>query len=261
MTQRSKIRATKTACDCLSADIIREIIREELDRKFNTEIRDIQHQLTRLDETIAHFKTEYDKLKAECELQKSDITQLKKDNEQLRILSTDLAHRMNIAEHLSRTCNVEIQCVPEHKNENVYNILHNLANTIKCPLSDSDINHCTRIAKINKKNPRPGSILVKFSNRRLRDTFLAGVIKFNRNNPNDKLNTGHLGYASEKKSPVFVSEHLPLGTKRLHAEARRKAKELDYRFCWVRDGKVFLRKTENSNYILIKDQQVLNKLS
>lgn len=260
VTQRLKPRG-KVTCDSLSADTIREIIREELDKKFDTQIRDIQVNLASLDGILTHFNTEFEKVKSQCESQTAIITQLQRDKEELRATCTDLSQRLAQAEQLSRTCNVEIQCVPENKNENVYSTVHQLANTIKCPLSDSDINYCTRIAKLNAKSPRPRSILVEFSSRRLRDNFLAGVIKFNRNHPTEKLNTSHLGYGGEKKSAVFVSEHLTLDIKRLHAEARRKAKELNYRFCWVRDGKVFLRKADNSNYILVKDSLVLNKLS
>lgn len=260
VTLRSKPRSVPS-CSCPTADLIRDIIKEELDRKLNTQINVIQQKLSKLDETLSFFTNEFEKIKQQFDSQSALITQLQSDNEKLRSVTTELTQRVNKAEHLSRTCNVEIQCVPENKSENLYSTVQQLAKTIKCPLSDSDLDYCTRIAKINTKSPRPRSILVKFSSRRLRDSFLAGVIKFNRNNPTDKLNTSHLGYGANKKIPVYVCEHLTLDTKQLHAEARRKAKELNFRFCWVRDGKVFLRKTENSNYILVKDRSILNSLT
>lgn len=260
ITLRSKPRATVT-CSCPSADIIRDIIREELDRKFGTEIKEIKEKLSRLDETIAHFNNEFDKVKRECESQTNLISQLQGENEKLKVISTNLAQRMNQAEQLSRTCNIEIQCVPEYKNENLYSTVLQLAKTIKHPISESDLHYCTRIAKLNPTSARPRSILVRLGSRRLRDSLLAGVIEFNRNNPTDKLNTSHLGYGGNKKSPVFVCENLTPDAKQLHAEARHKAKELNYRFCWVRDGKVFLRKTESSGYILVKNRAVLNSLS
>lgn len=260
VTHRSKLRSPAN-CDCISADTIRDIIREELDRKFNTQINDIQLKLSRLDDRLSFFNTEHDKIKRECEAQKLQLSQLQRDNEQLRTLTADLAQRLNQTEQLTRTCNLEIQCVPENKTENLYKTVQLVASTIKCPLSESDLHFCTRIAKLNPKSPRPRSILVKFSSRRLRDTFLAGVIKFNRNNPTDKLNTSHLGHRGDKKTPVFVCEHLTLETKKLHAEARLKAKELNYRYCWIRDGKLFLRKSDNSNFIVVKDRAILNTLN
>lgn len=262
VTLRSKPSSTST-CSCPTAEIIREIIREELDRKFSGQITEIKDKLLKLDESIKVFNFEFAKVKSECESQKVDISQLQSDNEHLRATTAELALRLNQAEQLSRSCNLELQCVPEHHSENLYSTVQQLAKVIKCPLADSDLQYCTRIAKLNSNSPRPRSILVKFSSRRLRDTFLAGAIKFNRSNPSDKLNTSHLGmgHSGNKKSPVYVCEHLTLDTKQLHAEARIKAKQLNFRYCWVRDGKVFLRKTESSNYILIKNRSVLNSLS
>lgn len=258
VTHRSKPQSN---CHCLSAEVIREIIREELDRKFNSQIKDIQTKLSNIDGSLNYYSSEFDRVNRESEAQKQLINKLHIDNEELRANTRDLTHRVHQMEQLSRAENLEIQCVPEHKNENLYNTVQQLGKTIKCPVVDSDIQYCSRIAKLNNSSPRPRSVLVKFSSRRLRDTFLAGVIKFNRNNPSDKLNSAHLGIGSSKKSAVFVSEHLTSDTKSLHAAARLKAKQLSYKFVWVRDGKVFVRKTENSNYVHIKSVEVLSSLS
>ncbi|KOB66988.1 Uncharacterized protein OBRU01_16391 [Operophtera brumata] len=244
VTLRSKPRSARN-CHCLSADIIREIIREELDRKLNSEIKDIQSKLSSIDESLACYSVEFDLLKRESEAQKQLIGTLQKDNAELRDTSRVLTNRVHQMELLSRADNLEIQCVPENKNENLYNTVQQLGKTIKCPLSDSDVQYCSRIAKLNNSSPRPRSILVKFNSRRLRDTFLAGVIKFNKYNSSDKLNTTHLG----------------LCIKSLHAATRLKAKQLNYKFVWVRDGKVFVRKTENSNYLYIRNFDVLSSLS
>lgn len=259
VTLRSKPRGSE-GCNCLSADLIRDIIREELDKIFNTALKDIQSKLDKFEESLAVCTSEYIKLNQESESQRALIEQQQNINEQLRTANRDLTNRLQHVERLSRANNLEIQCVPEHNNESLYTTIQQLGNTIKCPVTDSDIQYCTRIAKFSAATPRPRSILVKFNSRRLRDTFLAGVIKFNRNNPADKLNTSHLGYGG-KKSAVYVTEHLTPEAKVLHAAALRKAKEFNYRFVWVRDGKVFLRKTENSNFILVKDMDFLNKLN
>ncbi|KAL4716157.1 hypothetical protein ACJJTC_013934 [Scirpophaga incertulas] len=226
VTLRVKPRNTSN-CGCVSAETIRDIIREELDKKFCSQINDIQVKL--------------------------DIAEINSSNRDLKV-------RLNQVEQISRSNNIELQCVPENKNENLYSIVQQLSKTIKCPLSDSDVHYCTRIAKQNNNSPRPRAILVKFSNRRLRDTFLANAIKFNKNNPSNRLNTSHLGYGGDKKS-VFVSEHLTLDAKQLHLKTRQRARELNYRYCWTRDGKILVRKSDTSNFIHIKDSLDLEKLT
>ncbi|CAG9784798.1 unnamed protein product [Diatraea saccharalis] len=48
--------------------------------------------------------------------------------------------------------------------------------------------------------------------------------------------------------------------KALHAAARAKAKELSYKFVWVRDGRIFMRKSETSDFTHVRNGEVLEKL-
>lgn len=129
-----------------------------------------------------------------------------------------------------------------------------------CPIPTEKILHCTRIAKINRENnQRPRSIVVQFATPRDRDTFLAAAIKFNKSKPSpENLNTSHLGYSGEK--PVYVLEHLSPSNKALHAAARLAARKSGYKHVWIRHGRIFVRKTDHSDYILIRDMNSLDKI-
>lgn len=48
--------------------------------------------------------------------------------------------------------------------------------------------------------------------------------------------------------------------KNVHAAARAKAKDLNYKFVWVKGGNVYMRKTESSEYKLIKSVESLSLL-
>lgn len=77
--------------------------------------------------------------------------------------------------------------------------------TIDCEINEENVLNCSRVMKFNGNNNRPKSIVVQFNTQRLRDTFLAACINFNKKkNFNDKLNTSHLGLAGDK-SPIFVT--------------------------------------------------------
>ncbi|CAH2096753.1 unnamed protein product [Euphydryas editha] len=82
-----------------------------------------------------------------------------------------------------------------------------ISKVVSANLKESDIHHCTRVAKLNREDKRPRSIIVKFGTPLLRDTFLANTIKFNKEHHNDKLNTSHIGIAGNKK-PIYILEHL-----------------------------------------------------
>ncbi|KAL4710479.1 hypothetical protein ACJJTC_008881 [Scirpophaga incertulas] len=135
-----------------------------------------------------------------------------------------------------------------------------LFNTINCLPGVSDIQHCSRVAKIDPKNTRPRNILVKFSNQKRRDDFIKSVIEFNKKKKSeDRLNTSHLGMAGDKTA-IFVSEHLSLENKQLHASARIRAKQLGYKYVWVRNGKIFIRKSEETSHICVRNLDTLKKM-
>ncbi|CAF4918133.1 unnamed protein product [Pieris macdunnoughi] len=264
VTQRTKARTEKN-CSCISPSSIRDIIREEFEllftHKIHPEMLEVRNAVSSLEASMTYFNAELEKVKADQAEQTKIIGVLKSETESLRATNISLSSRLAQMDQHVRSSNVEIQCVPENKQENLINTVMQLGKVIKCPISETQIHYCSRLAKINNSSPRPRSILVKFNSPRLRDEFLAATSKFNKINREDKLNTSHLGIGANKKAAIYVAEHLTHENKRLHATARSKAKELGYKFVWVRDARIYMRKDEQSSYIYVKDIDLVNKLS
>lgn len=264
VTQRTKAR-TGSNCSCVSASNIRDIIRDELQtlftHKIHPEILELRNVMSSLETSMAHFNVELEKVKTDQVEQAKLIDVLKSETELLKATNRTLSYRLAQIDQHARSSNVEIQCVPENKQENLINTVVQLGKVIKCPINEGQIHYCSRLAKLNNSTPRPRSILVKFNSPRLRDEFLAATSKFNRTNRDDKLNTSHLGIGGSKKMAIYVAEHLTHENKCLHAATRSKAKELGYKFVWVRDSRIYMRKNEQSGHIYVKDIDLLNKLS
>lgn len=233
-------------------DIIKTSVSEEL--------KSLRNEISGMDKSLSFISEMYEETKSKLAEQEINIKHLKDENSTLRETIQNLSSRMQLMEQYSRASNIEVQCLPEHKNENVGNIVLQIGKVINFPLQEGDIHQCTRVAKLNASSDRARSIVVKFASPRIRDGFLAQSIKFNRSNKTNKLNTSHVGMAGNQ-TPIFIVEHLsPIG-KALHAAARRKAKELGYKFVWTRQGKIYMRKNETSEYVYVKDSFVLDKLS
>lgn len=121
-----------------------------------------------------------------------------------------------------------------------------LGKVVSYNIQEPDILSVTRIKKLDLDSKRPRSIVVKLRNTRIRDEVLASVMKFNKSLDKDKkLNSNHLGYGGTK-SPVFVSEHLSPMNKAIHAETRKVAREKGYKYVWVRDGRILVRKDDGA---------------
>lgn len=245
---------------------LRDIIAQEIGSSLKTLSND-QSQLRDLfdgfNQAINFFSEKYEELKVAADEKSEKIKLLEAENSFLQESVRNLTRRMNITEQYARSSNVELQCVPENKSENLIKTVLQLGKNIKCDIEDADISHCTRIAKKNTESDRPRSILVKFNSPRLRDSFLASAIQYNRNNPKERLSTSHLGAVVNRNQPahpIYVAEHLSADNKILHSAARARARELDYKFVWVRNGRIFIKRSEESERITVDNLDQLNHL-
>ncbi|KAJ8716729.1 hypothetical protein PYW07_003356 [Mythimna separata] len=250
--------------------IIQEIIKAEFNdmltqfnknliSTMNNELETVNAEMKEMVKSMQFINKQFEDFERNQKISDETIHKLQLENSELKTTVANLSQRINNLEQQSRSNNIEVQCMPETKNENVYTIVKQLGKVVKCDIQEKDILNCSRIAKTNSSSTRPKSIVVQLASPRLRDQLLASVIKYNQNNQDNKLHCGHLGFAG-KKSPVYVVEHLSPTNKALHAATRIKAKEMNYKYVWVRNSKIFTRKTDGAEYILIKNMSSLSKM-
>lgn len=248
-------------------DIVREEVRILLQESIGTLNSTMSVRLTELNEQIGDLRasvnfmsSEFDDMKKSTVTCQNEMRLIKKENDCLRNELNNLSRKLTQIDQLSRASNMEIQCVPEHRSENILNIVKKLGNTVKMPIKDSDVLFCSRIAKQNQESTRPRTILVKLNSPRTRDSILSAVMTYNKQNAQQKLNSSDLGFGPNEKTAVFVTENLSPENKNLHSAARHRAKELKYKFVWVRGGRIYMRKTESSEMIYVRNIDTLNKL-
>lgn len=250
--------------DYVTETKLRSILQQELKGALKStmgelvaaEIKNMSEQIRELKDSMAFFNTRYEDLKSILEERNTLVEILKSDNDKLKSTVSDLTNRLHLVEQNMRDSNIEINGIPEHKQENLTKVIEQLAKTIDAPVTGEDILHITRAAKMSKDNSRPRSVIVKLRAPRQRDAILASVSSFNKKNNKEKLHTQHLGLGGPCK-PVFVSEHLSPTNKSLHAATRLRAKECNYKFTWVRNGRIFVRKDEFSEAFLIRNMDSL----
>lgn len=250
--------------------IVRDVIKTELGEMMtqfnkslvaiiNKEMEPIRNQIKEVTDSMSYISDRFDELEKDKAEANKSLKALEGENLKLKTTVNDLSMRLNYIEQQSRANNLELQCVPENKNENLYKIVHKLGEVVDCKLSENDIAHCTRTAKIRTDNKRPRSIVVQLASPKIRDQLLASVITYNKAHPEEKLNSKNLGFPGES-SPVYVTEHLAPSNKALHAAARIKCKEMDYEFVWIKNGRIFVRKNKDADHILIKNMDSLRKI-
>lgn len=270
--QQNKQDTDITSCsECVSRAEMRNIVRDEikqalkisvdeLNKTLNSHLRVLNEQYSELKAGIDFINDQFESLKSDVQTHDKEIKSLRKENDFLRSELISMNGRLKLMDQLSRSSNLELQCVPEHRSENIISLLKQLGKVVNYPIIEADVLHCSRVAKMSPNSTRPRSILLKLGSPRTRDSLLAAVINYNKSHPNEKINSSTLGI-DDKKTPIFVVENLSPENKSLHAAARLRAKELNYKFVWVRGGRIFMRKSESSEPIYVRDTDILKKIS
>lgn len=175
------------------------------------------------------------------------IESLSAENTLLKKKIRDLEERVEDMEQYSRSNCLEIQGIPLTPTEDVLSIVKEVGQALDMQIADTMVDACHRLGRRNDDNP-PG-IIVKFVRRTDKEKFLQ------KRRVKRTLSTRHLGRSDDR--PIYVNESLSPARRRLHALARRFQKEENYKFLWVRNGRIFLRKEENAPVKVITSSEDL----
>lgn len=234
---------------------LRQIIREV----FSAEFEKLSKELRDFGESLNFMNDQFEELKANVKACAEENKGFRTETDILKRKVKDLESRLSIMEQDSRQSNIEIHCLPEHRQENLINTVIQIGKVVSCPVSEADILVCNRVQKLNRDSKMPKTVICKLANKLKRDNLLASVYKYNKSHPKDKLNSKHLGLG-DRESPVFINEHLTPANKSLHAATRIWAKEKQYKYVWVRNGKIFVRRDNEQPARIILHEDTLKAL-
>nr|XP_026490603.1 uncharacterized protein LOC113396764 [Vanessa tameamea] len=286
--KKSPIASNKSPDVCTTNSIQDKILDEirGLRNEMNDKFKEQQSCLSKFDSTLSNIRKDIQELGTKFTEMRTELDEVVKtvsflseihddqvninkensklisnfvtENSTLQTKLGEITAALEGIEQRARDSNMEIQCVPESKSENLFTHIKQLANTVSYQLSEKDVLNCHRVAKYNPGNKRPRSIIIKMISPRVRDNFLAAIKLYNFKNKDNKLISTHLGFTTNR--PIYAMEHLSPKNKQLHAATRIVAKEKKYEFVWIRNGKIFVRKNIKSEAKIVRDKDFLEKL-
>ncbi|KAH6925776.1 hypothetical protein HPB50_009862 [Hyalomma asiaticum] len=183
---------------------------------------------------IANFRREL----TEAKTQNKEI--VKQNQEMSRQLADPKKEIFELKQH-GRNMNVEIMGLPRTADENLKATVGIMATCLGIELSDGDIDVAHRVPSRDKDK----SNVVRFASRTSRDKFLNAAKK-------TRLNTSRLSL--EHNDPMYVNEHLCLENKILFRKAREVKAETKWKFAWISQGRILMRKAENSTVVHIQSE-------
>lgn len=160
-------------------------------------------------------------------------------------------------EQSSRSSCIEIRNIPVAKSETKTTLLKTVTDTGNLINLKIHAHEIKDVFRVHTKDPANKTIIVDFTSILRKDEFLDTFRKHNRNS--FKLTTEHLKISGPPKQ-IFVSENLIPRKKRLYFLAREAAKCNDFKFCWIKHGKIFVREREEYKHFEIKTDADLSTI-
>ena len=157
----------------------------------------------------------------------------------------------DLEQYTRREC-VEIRGVPQKPDESTDTIVKEVGKAVGVEITDIDISVSHRLppSKLYKnRKPGPPPIIVKFVRRDTEDAFYQARMK---------MTSKALGFPDENR--MYISESLSPANRVLFNEAYKLKKDLDYKFLWTSNGRVFLRAAEASSVISIHSLDLVKKI-
>lgn len=185
------------------------------------------------------FKTEIAGVKKELADARTEQQAVRAENSRLFKELNETKKELIDLQQYSRRENLEIKGIPEVQNEDLLATTTAISACLKVPIRESDIDVVHRVPT---KDKAKSNIIVKFTSRAARDKVLREAKKM-------RLNTSHLGLPGTE--PIYVNEHLCPAKKVLLGCALKAKREKKWKFTWVSDGKILMRRTENSRAVHI----------
>ncbi|CAG9137586.1 unnamed protein product, partial [Plutella xylostella] len=188
----------------------------------NVSARDILELQTSLNFHTAKFE-EFTKKVTKLE---SKVAQVSKDSEVQQKSITTIIDDLNRNDQWVRRHNVEIQGVPESKDENLLSIFKKLVHLAGLPYDAStELDFISRVAHMNADNSKPRCIILRFVSRYKKDEFVAALRKL-------RLTATDLGFAN--KMTLHFNDHLTPKNRLLLRQVKKNATDLNYKYVWVR---------------------------
>ena len=167
---------------------------------------------------------------------------------------------MNAIEQYNRRLNLESSRIPIKDGKNTNKIMEEIAKLVNVELSADQISTSHRLAvkpkgtagtenRIETETPPPPSIIVRFFRR-----DVCNQVYRNRKllcNPDLK------NFSIEGTSKIFINENLTPTWKKFFLKTKQQAKTNNYKFFLTVNGNIFVKKAEENEAILIKNEHDL----
>lgn len=231
-----------------------EVDAEDISKSYNAVIGELR-KISVVQKTFEKSLTTFSKLIDDFTKKMKKFEKMSKEVEKISadqvIISKQVTvheYRLNDNDQISRMNDLEISNVPEFKGENLLTIAKTIGVALKVPFTEKEIDCIHRVPCFDRSKPK--NIIVKLQSRLMKNEIVAGARKYYKENNNEGLNANKINLMGN--NAIFINEHLTSDRKLLLINTKKFAKQNNIEFVWVKDCKIFARKSAVSKTKLIR---------
>lgn len=174
----------------------------------------------------------------------SKYEEQKKINDTVQQELKDVKKELNKWEQSKLINNMLVQGVPLKENENLQEVVKQIGQYLDAPIRKRFTAY-----RLGKNNNSP--IKIEFEDGNEKKQMMISKKRL-------QMESRNLGFPNSNK--IYLNHELTKGNVKLHTAARLFKKQHNYKFLWIHDGNIFIRKNENSRIILVDNEDVLKDL-
>lgn len=221
---------------------------ESLLKELKDQLGSIGRKTSKIENKILEQERQLTKIEDfcnECEKWKETVNTLQAENQIIRKKLNDLEKEIDTQEIKKRRNTVEIFGVPKMQNENLKDVISQIAAEVKVDIVKEEIEECYRAGDIQGRE-RP--ITIKFKNISTRDKLVKAVKV-------SKLRLGQIKRQPENKK-IYINEALIPKKKQLLYKTKNEAKDRQWKV-WTYKGEVYVKRSVNEPQIKISNEEEL----
>lgn len=185
------------------------------------------------------------------EIKTEIIVETNKVTTELKAEVMKLKEEVEDLKSYQRRNNLEIHGIPSAPDEDLYEVVIKVGAALNVGIDYRNIDIVHRLPTRKAGDQQP--ILVRFTNRWIKMKIL-NAKKTYRTLSLDQV------ISSQDARPIYINEHLTLKCQALYKRARHLRAKNHYKYAWVRDGKVFLRKTDDAKVIQVSNEVLMKNI-
>ena len=221
------------------------------------EFRKLDERLTKFEKSMTFINDQFENFKNITENLLKENVKLSKRNDELEREVKDVKRALemtkkdlNDLEQYGRRDCVEVSGISREENEDTESLILKLGSILEIDVEAKDVQACHRLGK---KQDAP--IISKFVNRKTATAFLKAKKRVKK-----PINGESLGLKTHSQCKVYINESLTKQNKELLYLVRGRKKEKNWKYVWSRNGTIYARKSDESDFIRINNEKDIEKI-